>query len=157
MKPITYSLQFRGQAAWFDGGLRKQASAPGCALVTSLTAAGPDGRFVSAPGEDEAIFESTLAFQEHGGFEESGTIVFARGHSLRIAGRGELRPSADADLRQGTVVWNVEGGEGHFEGASGLITSNLLLSHTGDLTENQLGVIFASAPLPDRHGRDRRL
>jgi hypothetical protein len=55
------------------------------------------------------------------------------------------RPSADPDLRQGTVVWKVNGGQGHFEGASGLITSNLLLSLTGDLTENQLGVIFAPA------------
>lgn len=145
MKPITFSLQFRGQVARFEGDLRKHARAPGCALVTSLTADGLSGRFVSARSDEEALFESRLAFREHGGFEEAGMIVFARGHSLRISGRGELAPSADPDLRQGTVVWKVNGGQGHFEGASGLITSNLLLSLTGDLTENQLGVIFAPA------------
>jgi hypothetical protein len=146
VKPITYSLQFRGQATLLPGGLRKEASAPGCALLTSLTADGPRGRFVSAPGDDEALFESTLAFEEDGGFAEEGTILFARGNRVRIRGRGELAPSADPVLRQGTVVWKVEGGEGHFDGSSGLITSNFLLSDSGDLTENQLGVIF---PKPD--------
>ena len=58
MKPITFSLQFRGQVAQSGAGLRKQASAPGCALVTNLTAEGPDGHFVWAPGDEEALLES---------------------------------------------------------------------------------------------------
>jgi hypothetical protein len=145
VKPITFSLQFRGQVATFDGALRKQARAPGCALVTSLTADGPAGRFVWDPGDEEALLESTLAFRDQGRFEEAGTIVFALGNSLRIRGRGRLAPSADPDLRQGTVVWSIDGGHGHFDRASGLITSNFLLSVSGDLTENQLGVIFAPA------------
>ena len=145
MKPITFSLQFRGQVAQLEEGLRKQARAPGCALVTSLTAEGPDGHFVWAPGDDEALLDSTLAFQDERRFDERGTIVFALGNSLRIRGSGRIVPSADPDLRQGTVVWTVEGGDGHFEGATGLITSNFLLSATGDLTENQLAVVFALA------------
>jgi hypothetical protein len=145
VKPITFSLQFRGQVAQSEGGLRKQARAPGCALVTSLTAEGPDGHFVWAPGDDEALLDSTLAFQDERRFDELGTIVFALGNSLRIRGSGRLAPSADPDLRQGTVVWTIEGGDGHFEGATGLITSNFLLSATGDLTENQLAVVFALA------------
>ena len=56
-----------------------------------------------------------------------------------------MRRASDPDLRQGTVVWTVEGGDGQFEGAFGLITSNFLLSATGDLTENQLAVVFALA------------
>lgn len=145
MKPITFSLQFRGQVAQFEGGLRKQARAPGCALVTSLTADGPDGHFVWAPGDDEALLDSTLAFRDERRFEEVGTIVFALGNSLRIRGRGRLAPSADPDLRQGTVVWSIDGGDGHFDGATGLITSNFLLSATGDLTENQLAVVFSGS------------
>lgn len=145
MKPITFSLQFRGQLAQFGEDLRKQARAPGGALVTSLTADGPAGRFVWAPGDEEAILESTLAFQDERRFDEAGTIMFALGSSLCIRGRGRLAPSADPDLRQGTVVWSIEGGGGHLEGATGLITSNFLLSATGDVTENQLGVIFAPA------------
>jgi hypothetical protein len=145
VKPITFSLQFRGQVAQLEEGLRKQARAPGCALVTSLTAEGPDGHFVWAPGDDEALLDSTLAFQDERRFDELGTIVFALGNSLRIRGSGRLAPSADPDLRQGTVVWTIEGGDGHFEGASGLITSNFLLSASGDLTENQLAVVFPLA------------
>ena len=150
MKPITYSLQFRGQIARLGGDLRKQARAPGGALVTSLTADGPSGRVVWAPEDEEALLESTLGFRDEVRFEEAGTIVFALGNVLRIRGRGRLAPSADPDLRQGTVVWSIEGGAGHLEGASGLITSNLLLSATGDLTENQLGVIFAPAMAENR-------
>jgi hypothetical protein len=144
MKPITYSLQFRGQAAQLERGLQKQARAPGCALVTSLTHAGVQGTFVWAPDDDEAFFESTLTFTDRGGFDEAGTIVFSRGHSLRVLGRGQLASSADTQLLHGTVVWEVAGGEGQFENASGRITSNFLLSETGELTENQLGVIFAN-------------
>ena len=145
MKPITFSLQFRGQVAQSGDGLRKHASAPGCALVTSLTAEGPDGHFVWAPGDEEALLESTLAFRDDARFEEAGMIVFAHGNSLRIRGRGRLAPSTDQDLRQGTIVWNIDGGEGHFVGSRGLITSNFLLSATGDLTENQLAVVFTVA------------
>src|SRR5215207_2479181 len=114
MKPITFSLQFRGQVAEFEGDLRKQARAPGCVLVTSLTADGPAGRFVWAPGDEEALLESTLAFQDERRFEEAGTIVFALGNTLRIRGRGRgrLAPSANPDLRQGTIVWRIEGGDG---------------------------------------------
>jgi hypothetical protein len=144
MKPITYSLQFRGQATQLDRGLRKEASAPTCALMTSLTSDGVEGRYVSAPGEEEAFFASTLAFTDMDGFEEEGTIIFSRGNTVRIRGRGQLSASHDPHLLHGTVVWEVAGGEGQFEGASGRITSNFFLSDTGDLTENQLGVIFAT-------------
>lgn len=152
MKPITFSLQFRGQVAQSEAGLRKQARAPGCALVTSLSADGPDGRFVWAPGDDEALLDSTLVFQDEDRFDEAGTIVFALGNGLRIRGSGRLAPSADPDLRQGTVVWTIEGGDGSFEAATGLITSNFLLSATGDLTENQLAVVFAVAENRTRSG-----
>jgi hypothetical protein len=151
MRPITYSLQFRGQADELEGGLREEARAPGGALVTSLTPEGVAGSFVWAPGDEEAYFESTLAFADDDSFEGRGTIVFARGHSLHVRGRGQFTPSPDPNLRQGTVVWGVAGGEGQFEGATGRITSNFFLSDTGDLTDNQLGVIFANG----RRARDR--
>ena len=144
MKPITFSLQFRGQAEELDGGLRKQARAPGCALVTSLSQQGVAASFVWAPGADEAFFESTLSFIDGGAFDEHGRIVFSPGHELRVQGKGRLDPSPDAHLRHGTVIWTIVGGEGQFANASGRITSNFFLSDTGDLTENQLGVVFAN-------------
>lgn len=143
MHPITFSLQFRGQVTRLGDGLRKEARAPGWALVTRLTPYGPAARFEWASGEDEALLESTLTFKDERRFDEEGTIVFARGNSVRIRGCGRLGSCADPELRHGSVVWMIAGGEGHFDRSSGLITSNFLLSGTGDLTENQLAVVFA--------------
>jgi hypothetical protein len=47
----------------------------------------------------------------------------------------------------------VETGEGQFARASGRITSNFFLSDTGELTDNQIGVIFVNGRTggaPDR-------
>jgi hypothetical protein len=76
-------------------------------------------------------------------FDEDGTVGFAPGNSVRFHGRGRLAASPNPHLSHGTVVWEVAGGHGQLEGASGLVTSNFLLSDTGELTENQLGLIFA--------------
>ncbi len=144
MRPMTYSLQFRGQIAELDGGLRKEGRAPGCALVTSLTSDGPEGRYVWLPDDDEALFESLVTFTGDASFEELGTIVFARGHELHLRGAGELAASPDPNLRHGTAVWEVADGMGAFESARGRVTSNFFLSDTGDLTESQLGVVFTT-------------
>jgi hypothetical protein len=143
-RPTVYALQFRGQTAIGpDGAVRKEARAPGGALVTSLTPHGVEGRFVWAPGEhDEARLDSTLTFRGDETFDEEGTLLFARGNGVRLEGRGRLSASRDPHLRHGTVMWKILGGEGAFDGASGLITSNFFLSDTGELTDNQLGVIF---------------
>lgn len=50
-------------------------------------------------------------------------------------------------------MWTIAGGDGQFEGASGRITSTFFVSDTGDLTENQLGVVFVSST-PQRSIRD---
>lgn len=143
MHPITFSLQFRGQVTRLGEGRRKEARAPGCALVTTLTPDGPAARFEWASDEDEALLESTLTFRDERRFDEEGTIVFALGNSLRIRGHGRLAPCASPELSHGSVVWRIAGGDGRFDRSSGIITSNFLLSATGDLTENQLAVVFA--------------
>ena len=38
----------------------------------------------------------------------------------------------------------IDGGEGRFEGARGLITSNFLVSDSGEVVDNQFGVIFVA-------------
>ena len=50
--------------------------------------------------------------------------------------------SPEPGLTHGSVVWRVEGGEGQFAGATGLITSNFTLSDKGDVTDNQFGLIY---------------
>ena len=41
-------------------------------------------------------------------------------------------------------MWQVEGGEGQFDGAQGLITSNFTISDAGEVTDHHMGVIFAT-------------
>jgi hypothetical protein len=53
-----------------------------------------------------------------------------------------MGPSADARYSAGAVTWKVEGGEGQFEGASGYITSNFMVTEDGEVTDYQFGVIF---------------
>ena len=66
------------------------------------------------------------------------------GHRLYFStvGQGYMGPSADPGLQHGSVIWQVERGEGQFEEASGLITSNFFVSASGEVTDNHFGVIF---------------
>ena len=144
MKPITYSLQFRGRASsTAPDRMRLRLTAPSSALVTSL---GPDG--VHGAVEDvaggEATLEAELSLREHSGFDDAGTIEFGHGNSVRFRslGLGRLVECPDRILRHGTVVREVEGGNGQFERAEGLITSNFLVSDTGEVTDNHVGLIF---------------
>lgn len=144
MRPITYALQFRGVASEAGPGvLTARATAPGGSLVTVLGADGLRGHFEAAPGE-EALLESRMVLEANGSFELSGTITFGPGQSLRFRtdGAGHLTPSPDRHLRHGSAVSQVNGGCGRFDGASGRITSNFFLSDTGELTDNQLGLVF---------------
>jgi hypothetical protein len=137
-------MQFRGQARPFAPGVLSAAmTAPSGAVLTTIDSDGVHGRFEPAPGE-EATFRSRLAFADASSFAEGGTIAFGAGHALHIrsVGTGVLGPSPDPHLRHGTVMWQVERGEGQFEGAEGRITSNFFVSDTGELTDNQIGVIF---------------
>jgi hypothetical protein len=39
-------------------------------------------------------------------------------------------------------MWRIDSGQGQFEGASGLITSNFTVGDDGEVTDNHFGVIF---------------
>jgi hypothetical protein len=121
MKPTIYSMQFRGQA---------REVAPG---VVRKIAEGAETRL-----------ESDVSFSDETTFREEGTIDFGDGNRVRFRtlGVGWLGLSPEPELRQGAVIWEVDGGNGRFEDAQGLITSNFLVSDTGDVTDNQFGVVF---------------
>jgi hypothetical protein len=142
MKHITYTLQFRGHVAEVEGGLRKLSHAPGCSLVTRVASAALEARYVWEQQGEEAVFESAVAFAAGARFTEEGTIHLSPRSAVRVRGAGRLGPSPDPELLHGTAVYDVVEGAGQFEGAHGRITSNFLLSDTGELTENQLGVVF---------------
>jgi hypothetical protein len=147
MAQILYAMQFKGKAAPAnDAGtvLKANTTAPSCAITTVVGAAGVNGSLRAADG-GQARFESQVTFTDETSFREEGTITFGDGqHRLHFStvGQGYIGPSADPQLKHGSVIWKVERGEGQFAGATGLITSNFFVSSTGEVTDNHCGVIF---------------
>jgi hypothetical protein len=167
MHPVSFSMQFRGHATLLSPGvLAARASAPSGGLLTRIDGTGVHGTFEAVEG-DEALLERRLTFLDGTRFDEVGTISFGNGNALRFRSldTGKLAPSADPELRQGTVAWAVEEGAGAFAGASGRIVSNFLVSETGELTDHELGILFleserslgARQPTDARAQRTRRL
>lgn len=146
MRQILYAMQFRGNAAPANESgtaLKANTTAPSC-TITSLTGPqGVSGQLQETAG-GQANFESDVTFTGETSFQESGKIEFGEGHRLHFStvGQGYIAPSPDPELKHGCVIWKIEHGEGQFEKASGLITSNFFVSTTGEVTDNHYGVIF---------------
>jgi hypothetical protein len=147
IKQIIYAMQFKGSAApkaGVSGVIIASTAAPSCTLSSVVGPEGVTGTLLQAPG-GKASFESEVTLTGETSFTEAGTIRFGdSNHSLRFStvGQGFLGNSPDAAIQHGSVMWRVEGGDGQFTGASGLITSNFTLSATGEVTDNHFGVIF---------------
>ena len=146
MKQIIYAMQFKGQAG--PGAsptmMKATTNSPSCTVTTVIGPEGVHGSVQPAPG-GKASFESEVTVTGETSFLESGSIRFGDGnHRLRFStvGEGYLGDSPEPKLKSGAVMWRIDSGEGQFAGASGFITSNFTLSDTGDVTDNQFGVIF---------------
>jgi hypothetical protein len=146
MRQVIYAMRFAGRAtpAGPDGNvLRAGTTSPSTAVTSRVSADGLTGTVEAVPGGD-AAFASEVTFTSETDFLETGTIAFGDGHRLRFStvGSGYLGGSADPTLKHGTVMWRVEGGEGQFAGASGLITSNFFVGADLAVTDHHFGVIF---------------
>ena len=146
MPQIIFNLQFRGAAtpAGESGVMKATTSATSCSMETVIGSDGVKGTFSPADG-GLAYFESEVRVTSENAFTEAGTITFGEGDDLlrfTTVGQGHLGPSPDPKHMHGAVTWKVEGGEGFFEGVTGLITSNFLLSDTGDVVDHQFGLLF---------------
>jgi hypothetical protein len=150
MRPCPYSLQFRGYVSETEPNtLRARATAPGTSLVTTIGEDGLRSSF-SPLADEEAVLEMRLQLAD-GRVDAAGTIVCGYGNVLRFRtlNPGRLGTSPDPHLQQGTLIYEVEGGDGSFAGARGRIASNFLLSDTGELTDNQFGLIFVAGGVPE--------
>jgi hypothetical protein len=146
VSPLAYAMRFTGQTTpdSADGSvLTASATAPSSVLTSTVGPDGLAGTLRSAPG-GEAVFESEVTFTGETSFQERGTIAFGNGHRLRFStvGSGYLGPTADPSRRHGSVMWRIDGGDGQFAGASGLITSNFLVGEDFAVTDYHFGVIF---------------
>jgi hypothetical protein len=145
LRQVIYAMQFKGQAGPGDkaGTMVASTTSDGCRITSTVSDAGLEGTLEPTAG-GRASFESAVTLTGEGSFLESGVIHFGDGNSLRFStvGCGYLGGSADPTLKHGAVSWRVDGGEGQFEAATGLITSNFTIGPNGEVVDNHFGLIF---------------
>jgi hypothetical protein len=144
MRQIQYAMQFRGRAeAAGEKMLRASTQCPSNQITSTVSPDGVTTRIEPGDG-GTAEFTSEVVFTGDTSFTETGTITFGEGNSLRFStvGEGYAGPSPEEGLNHGSVMWRVDGGEGQFEGATGLITSNFTLSSDLEVIDHHFGVIW---------------
>ncbi len=146
MRELVYAMRFTGQATPVGSAgnvLKASTTARGTTLTSSVGPNGLMGTLRPADGA-EATFESDVTFTSETGFQEVGTITFGEGNVLRFGtvGTGYLGAGDNPARKHGTVMWRIEGGEGQFAGATGLITSNFFVGDDLAVTDHHFGVIF---------------
>jgi hypothetical protein len=146
MHELIYAMRFTGRVTPLsaDGGVLTAATtAPSSTLTSTVRTDGLASDLRPTDG-GEAVFASEVTFTSETRFQETGTIVFGDGNVLRFGtvGSGYLGAGPGSARRHGAVTWRVEGGEGQFAGASGLITSNFFVGDDLAVTDHHFGVIF---------------
>jgi hypothetical protein len=144
MPKTLYAMQFTGRGEPAGEGLLQAATQSTSTRITSTV--GPGGlesELASIEG-GAASFSSEVRMTGESSFTETGRIQFGDGHSLTFStiGEGYIAPSPEDGLLHGSVMWRIESGDGQFEGASGIITSNFTLSADGEVTDNHFGYIW---------------
>ena len=146
MSQIGYAMQFRGSAGPKEGSEGELAAKTGSSTNSLTTALGADGPTLSIDeaASQRASFSSNVQILEDGEFTEDGTIDFGEAGTLDFStiGTGWMGPSAEDGLTHGAINWKVDGGTGPLAGATGIITSNFTVSGSGDVVDNQWGVLF---------------
>ena len=144
VKPIAFTLQFAGEAVELDEG-RFWAETRAVVPNEADQAAGqPDGIRT-----DEALCRRDLELRVDGSLVQTGEISFGVDDAITFRAQGALGASPDPCLRHGTAVFEVTGGRGRLAGARGYVTSNFLLSDTGELTDHHLGLLFVEQPVQE--------
>ena len=146
MAQIIYAMQFKGQASPVSESpmvMKAETSSASGSISSAIGANGLESKIQSASGE-EAKFESTIEMTSETNFQEKGSITFGRGNRLyfETVGEGSIGESPEEGINHGSIMWKITNGQGQFEGASGLITSNFTLDGSGNLVDNQFGVIY---------------
>jgi len=75
---------------------------------------------------------------------EDGSITYGAAGKIvfETIGRGWVAPGPKPGWMLGGVLWTVTGGEGHFAGARGLITSNFTVSADGEVVDNHFARLY---------------
>jgi hypothetical protein len=128
MKPVAFALELHGEAVELD---------PGRLWVEARATGAVDGI-----GDGETVCRRDFELTDDGSLLEKGELTFGAGDAITFSARGRLRASPDPQFRHGTAVLEVTGGRGRLAGARGFVTSNFLLSITGELTDHHQALLF---------------
>lgn len=149
MHQILYCMRFKGRAVpGRDDPATTVIETAGdsCTITTSIDSEGMRCALQPLIG-GHAYLTSQATMTAPDAFREQGSIRFGGDeNTLRFVSiaDGHFADSPAARPRTGAVTWRVEGGDGQFAGAYGLITSNFTLDGQ-DVTDFQVGVIFVPA------------
>ena len=145
MGQIIYAMQFQGQGTPVSESPMVIKAATSCQSCSISSVVGPGGleSGIQAASGGEATFESQVEMTSESTFKESGSISFGEGNVIQFdtLGEGNIGPGAEEGVNHGAVSWSIIGGQGQFEGATGIITSNFTLDGSLKLIDNQFGVI----------------
>jgi hypothetical protein len=143
VQQLTYALQWKGQVTpETETVFVVHETIKSCSITTVVNSGGITGGFDPAAVAD-GEFRTRVEVQQDGKFTEAGTIRFGE-HALFVSTKvpGWLEQSPDPQAQHGTVTFEVIGGEGQFDGARGIITSNFSITDDGEVTEHQVGVLY---------------
>ncbi len=139
MNRINYSTQFTGTSEttdYSDGAFKTSTVAP----IGSIFAEDGEGT-VSLGNAGDAKIKSTVVLTGNGSFQQYGTITFEDSRDrLHFSTQGQGRIEDGADKRA-TATLKIDRGEGRFQNASGLISSDFSISENGDVIDNQIGAV----------------
>lgn len=148
MKKIFYTMHFRGQTSPVTSdtkSLRTTASATGSVLHTHIRDSGIESELQASDGQ-LAFLETEFHLKGAGAFQGNGTITLGEESEhvlrLRTIQDGHVNTAIEAGTMTATSSWLVEGGEGQFAAAQGIITSIFTLTSSGEFTDYQLGLLF---------------
>ncbi|MFN3322682.1 MAG: hypothetical protein ACK5AZ_04225 [Bryobacteraceae bacterium] len=146
MQEFLYLMQFRGRAVQTGRNpdtFHLRTFGESCTITTTIDEEGI--RCALQPVVNgRAVCTTDVEMRGEAAFVESGVIEFgAGGHRLHIRSvrEGHIGQSANPRLQSGSVTYEVERGEGQFQGATGLITSNFLVDEAGEVTEFHCAVL----------------
>lgn len=147
MQQIVYAMQFKSRAVPPEGEsgvMRVSGEAASSSITTVVNEGGLTGGFDPA-AVVAARFESEVKLAADGTFTETGSIVFGNPRNrvrFSTVSPGWMGQSPEPKFKQGTITWKVDGGEGQFAGAGGVITSNFTLDDEGEVSDYQLGILY---------------
>ncbi len=136
MRSVAFAIQLEGEAVELGGGrywVETRALSAGAGSLEGI-------------GTGPALCRRDLELWEDGSLVETGELSFGAGDAITFRARGALGASPDPHRRHGTAVLEVTGGRGALAGARGYVTSNFLLSQSGELTDHHLGLLFVERP-----------